>query len=132
MNPDLVIANPFSFQLEVESSTASPKGFRCVISVEYEVYRRRLNLLISDNWIEESVFDEFVQQVENLKNGSIVEAVLCDSDRELFYRINDEWIQLEVNKLTMGDDLAIKLAVESTPELISLTLEALRDFPKWW
>lgn len=132
MKPNLVIENPFSFQLEIESSTDSPKGFRCAIAVEYEVYRRRINLLIADNWFEEAVFDEFVLNVENLKKGTSVEAVLYDSDRELFYRINDEWIQLEINKLTVGDDLEVKLAVESTPELISLTLEALQDFPKWW
>ena len=132
MNPSLIIKNPFSFQLEIESSTSSPKGFRCIIGIEYEVYRRRVSLLISDNWFEEVVFDDFVESLERLKKGERVEAKFYDCDRELIYKINDETVQLEINRYSIEDNLEIKLEVDSTPEIVALTLEALAEFPKWW
>lgn len=99
MTKDIYITDPLGLSIEIlETEEKHPPSFRCEFSVHFETMNSHICYSATDTWIEYSVFDSFLMNLQELSVGGKISAELFDMSREIFYQVSTEKISVSINR----------------------------------
>jgi hypothetical protein len=133
MKNDIELPNPFWLSIDIQETDEVLPSFGCNVSVSLKLPNGDFSYTAKEIWFECCMFDKFIFQLKELRDGQDVIAEFCDLDREISYSIDQEMIVLEVNK-SNSEAGAGKLIFETEcgNEQLFQHIETLDGFAKWW
>ena len=130
---DIEFPNPFWIGLEIVESDERLHSIGCRISMRLELPRGKFEYKANDIWIACSVLDEFERNLKVLYSGKNIEARLYDIDREVIYSFNREKITASVHRIHSEKGSGyMEFVCDFDRELVSMQIECIGKFAKWW
>jgi len=133
MTYDIELPNPFWFSIDIQETDEVLPSFGCNVSVSLKLPRGNFSYFSKEIWFECSMFDNFLSQLKELRDGQDVIAEFYDFDREITYSMDQERIVVEMsNSSSLTGTGNLKLEAECDDDQLLQHIETLEGFAKWW